>query len=547
MRKVQKIAINKEKLFNIILNVIIFAELCAVAAFILQCTEKYFQSDMASAVLLAQEERAQMSLIPDNFIHSTGIMIFNINLLIAPLLGFFDNLIFCREIAVIIEVIIFAVVFLRVFKDKSDKYSDISKKIGVMVALLPVSYWVTFEYFYEAVYLAGAIKLIFIIYLLKKVMAEENKKRYYAFLGLYAVTIFLVNIDSFRNYLFVVIPMILAIILVPLMEEKWNISQTLKRKKYMIVSAVTFVSGSLGILAYKILARTVLSESADSKAMFVASEDVFDKIGAVINNIFDLYGATGECYLMSLTAVVRCICLVYMIFMVVVFPVIAVRKFNCFGNYKRIIITFVLCSNAVVIFTQIFTSLCETRYLLQLYINNIVLMVIVLPYMLSNIKQKEVKYIFYACVLILVAMVQGKYFMSETVATAREEKAGVIKADEKELIEFLKEKDLTYGFATYWNAYGNMVLSNNEIKIVAYKEEPLTPYYWMTNKEWYDVEQNKGRCFILLGEGETVDSIYHQEADEKYRLNGYIILVYNENIHLNEDIVDKIERLNGIQ
>ena len=78
-----------------------------------------------------------------------------------------------------------------------------------------------------------------------------------------------------------------------------------------------------------------------------------------------------------------------------------------------------------------------------------------------------------------------------------------------ELISFLEENDLHYGYASFWNASVNTVLSNGEVQVlplwdytaqngVRQAYNPSDYRDWLNNRNWYNVEEHPGKCFVLL-------------------------------------------------
>lgn len=74
---------------------------------------------------------------------------------------------------------------------------------------------------------------------------------------------------------------------------------------------------------------------------------------------------------------------------------------------------------------------------------------------------------------------------------------------QEQLINFLKEKNLDYGYATYWNSHVLTVLSNQTVKVrpVEIVNGYPVPMLWLSSKRWYTPGSDK-RFFLLLSEHE---------------------------------------------
>jgi hypothetical protein len=108
----------------------------------------------------------------------------------------------------------------------------------------------------------------------------------------------------------------------------------------------------------------------------------------------------------------------------------------------------------------------------------------------------------------------------------------------KSVVTFLKEKDLNYGYASYWNAGKNTVLSNFEVKVNAINitENNIKPYYWLSSYRWYRPETFTGKTFLLLTKEEK-DVLFKGEVDKflgspqaTYSINEFEVIVYDYNI-----------------
>jgi len=108
------------------------------------------------------------------------------------------------------------------------------------------------------------------------------------------------------------------------------------------------------------------------------------------------------------------------------------------------------------------------------------------------------------------------------------------------LIQTLKERNLKFGYATYWNAYKNSVIANYNPEIVAIMGEPgksIEAMYHLNSKRFYKSEYYQGETFLLLTneefEGYSKNNnlnIQLGEPKEVIKEQGYVILIYNYNI-----------------
>lgn len=116
--------------------------------------------------------------------------------------------------------------------------------------------------------------------------------------------------------------------------------------------------------------------------------------------------------------------------------------------------------------------------------------------------------------------------------------------EDYKLITFLKEHDLHYGYASFWNASKITVLSGKEINVrhimhSGETENGLSKFEWFCKNEWYEENTN----FVLINNEEGTDgeddifgvskkraTEFFGVPQESYVLDKYLILVYDYNI-----------------
>ena len=104
--------------------------------------------------------------------------------------------------------------------------------------------------------------------------------------------------------------------------------------------------------------------------------------------------------------------------------------------------------------------------------------------------------------------------------------------------DYLENNNLTYGYATFWNANSLTVISDSKSKVRSIRVSDEGEYsinYYQSQRSWFDDQPNQENYFLLLNGNEyeniknnnnLVLQIPHTEAN----VEGYTILVFNENI-----------------
>lgn len=103
--------------------------------------------------------------------------------------------------------------------------------------------------------------------------------------------------------------------------------------------------------------------------------------------------------------------------------------------------------------------------------------------------------------------------------------------------EALEDRNLTYGYATFWNANGLTVVSDSKVKCrsVTIDENGYRPYYYQGCHSWYDDQPGQPQYFLLMSQYErellvNADTPLLDYVKQEFSIDGYIVWVFNENI-----------------
>lgn len=122
---------------------------------------------------------------------------------------------------------------------------------------------------------------------------------------------------------------------------------------------------------------------------------------------------------------------------------------------------------------------------------------------------------------------------SETLA-----QPGQINPRKKSLVAFLSEKNLRYGYASYWNAGALTVVSNEKSKVrqIRLNNGLPIPMRHLSSDRWYRPAVWQGKTFLLLRENEVelVNWRLMEQLgvmyEELHRIDGFLIFVFPVNI-----------------
>ncbi len=105
----------------------------------------------------------------------------------------------------------------------------------------------------------------------------------------------------------------------------------------------------------------------------------------------------------------------------------------------------------------------------------------------------------------------------------------------------LEERDLTYGYATFWYSQAITVISDSEVKCreTLVTNEGIVTDYYQSSRLWYEDQPGVDRYFVILSPGEynTVRNTAHwqgitTDGSLMYEFNsaGFTVFVFNRNI-----------------
>ncbi len=508
------------KQIKIISCIIILGVILGYQIFNILCnTYKYVNSDFAIASLLANEQIKTRQLLPEGFHYSTGVFVIYLNLLVIPFMLFIKDWLLCSELAVIVQTIIGILLIFIFFKKtlKKDKWIFCAVLSSILI-LLPLSYHETYYSYYEAVYFTNFIfELIVMITLINY---WSSSKVWLAGV-IYLLAIIGTNLNSTRNIILLVAPILLTIILYLLLESQFNLKKLFSNRKGVRCIIITVAGTCIAYILFKVICIKVELFSEVAGITFASSGDIGKNILSFINSLFEVYGASGNSILISYSGIMNVIKFGYAMICIGIVPVLAIISYRKTENYiVKLIIIFLIISNLCVIYMCIFTTAAGVqRYVLPIYYNNILLLILCIQSIKSFWNKKYI--ILYITGIFSLLAIKG---WEENVKTRNESNMYY------ELVDLMYKNNIKYGYADFWDAYVTMMLSNGEVTLVGFQGSELTPFYWLTSQKWYEEENYAGRHCILTRSDATINEKYYIMADEIVYHKNYVLLIFNNSI-----------------
>lgn len=215
-----------------------------------------------------------------------------------------------------------------------------------------------------------------------------------------------------------------------------------------------------------------------------------DKLSTMAEGFFEAVGYRKNAPLFSFEGVVGI--LLFVLIAIVVAAVISLvrnrRKLP--KNQKLMVCFFVMCF-ALNTFVFVFTNY---EFVPRLYIPVLIFFVPVVAIWLNQAKPKFKQWV--------VAWLVAGIVVLCGVSTLRERtKTDVVGNEERTgHMEFLRQEDYRFGYATFWNAGVITEFTNGEIEIAHLQEnlDELMAFYWLTPAQYYRDGYHTGKSFLLL-------------------------------------------------
>ncbi len=478
-------------------------------------------SDSAAKVLFADQQLRKKQYFPDGFCYSTGVFVFGLENIILFFLLLTDDWMLCREMAQFVQTLLLAGCFFCFFTVVFGKEKRwIGCACGFGLFAFPLSEVVCDLYYYQATYTKNVIGLLLMFALAGKVAAEEKKRRWIWELAFAFVVVF--NHFGIRNIMLTAVPWIAAVFICSFDLQKRCLKPSRMEKELVGISAL---SAAAGVLIYHAIEKHVEWTKQTDIVRFVNVEDMMIHIKGWFQAILEIYGVSSRAELLSPEGMVLPFRFLYMgisAWMVPVFWLLFISRIK--NKLWKWFVCYSWFSNLIMFYLFISTSAggeSGAYHVLSVYVNNTILVAGLVVFLWESAWIKRAG--FFILVTAAALFHIGYLVQYEPVIHQRE-------AADRKIIQYLKENDLQFGYATFWNAYKYTLLTSGEIQVIGYGREPAEPYYWLTSRDWYEPDYWEGRSFILLGDGQQVEGKYYQAAERVDQVGNYTVLVYEQNI-----------------
>ena len=528
-----------------VFNILDVLTIISVIVIIFTLGNGWLDSDGCGSLMQSLEWMKYNTIFPKSWYDSTFVHFQTIPTFIA--MHFTSNMILARNIASLFTTLLFLVSIVYFFKVglKNNGWTIATIILCSFISKNQVQMLFTENYY--TWYMMGV--LIVLGTWLWMTDGKEisdwytNKKRLVTFL----VFLFIVSLMGIRTAQQVTIPLVGTIIILCLHQLYTNKDNCLfgKREAVRIIgnTFLVLVVALIGcIIAEKILnpAVGVNPDTGDSLITFAPSyQRMSENVKALFEGFLDYIGVPLSVSMFSIDGLIGLIRFFVMIFITIFIPLKQVKNFSKLSYINKVVIIFSVL-NAVEIITilvlgQGTLAMHVTRYLLSsVFLLNLSSVVYLYE---KYFCEKNMKRAVYSFILILFSCTS----MITIVKNIPDSKQKL--AEERKLTEFLEENGLEYGYATFWNASNNTVLSNGRVKlsqVYLSGAGEVTPMLWLCSEDWYKAENYSGKTFLLVTPDESnfyapngYEATVLGSPDQILTYNEFSILIYDYNISIN--------------
>lgn len=505
-------------------SILLVLALIAIIGWIFLKTKYNAHSDWATAPLLAREELRHGSLFPEGWVYAQGVWLFSLQVLVLPFLAVTKNMLLSRELAVVLQTLLVTFLFVKGLSKMTTKKGAV---LAAIFMLIPISWEVLQNHYYEATYNTNNIWLMLLLFdMICFHESVKRKSRWAVFQGVVlAVLVTILTIPGTKLLATMFLPFLAGLVLYLAIKEKFYIKKMIKHTSALWIIGCTVLGMGIGLLCQKPLQNAVLYESGVASMEFTQGSSYIHNLGAMVYDYLELYGCVGtaEENIIGLGGIVCLFKWVVAFFMCLVVPIWCIVKYKKLKtDYHRVFVLFAWVSVAMMLFLCVVTpNFSNTpRYLLGVFVNNLILTIFFFDYYI----EKSEYYSHLVLICLLLPLIGGSYLTSLKKDRGNYENYMAI-------CEYLQEQGISYGYATYWNAQVMTVLSNGEAEIVPVLiGNPTRSFDWLSSMEWFEDSYYDGSFCLILAEGEGTPSMYEEMADEQVEIGNYRILIYRGNL-----------------
>lgn len=526
---------NKKNILAFSLVIIAFI---TVIYYMIGPSEGYIHSDCVDTLTWANATVESGQLFSSTFCYPY-LLPFGSTFLMYPFVAIFGFTMFAYRLAMLVFMIVFALAIY--FCARGLGWSRNTGLIAVSVEFIIVSssgklrelFWEHIIHYSLGAFLAFVL-MAFMFYFInnykKNKYSFKNSKKTVVFGVLVALWAFFSAFDGLTTLTLSTLPVLGAILLSIVFDTKNNIIS--KANKDMIVSfVIILVATILGCGVLALITKDIDAGYGNAYSNIVECGEWSNNALRFLEQWTTLLGADYEAG-SAITSFKNILAAIKMAGSLVLFftPVYAIFIYKRVVRSERTFIIFHWLMSGFILYGYVFGSLSSVNWRLSPIIcSAIIVNIIVWKYLWSTVNLKR-----NAVIVSLLVVLSGVVTFGQIWAMPADYGRD---NDQHQVVKYLEENGLNYGYATYWNANILTLISSSKVKVRDINLDNDQPVKgWLnTDKAWYDAQPNQDKYFVLLTNSEYDDKVSKNHSildntSETLRYGNWVILVKDNNI-----------------
>ena len=296
---------------------------------------------------------------------------------------------------------------------------------------------------------------------------------------------------------------------------------------------ISAVGTLVGMLFIKVVARGVTAAYADAysgfgdmdnwmSALIMIPSSLFELMGIKVNSSIELFSFSGIIILIKVVAVL----------VLFVTPIVMLFKYRKIKRVEHKIFLLAHHFTALVILIGwVFGKLSSAEWRLSPLIVSASICCAIYASQFIEVKASKRMALIIAVPLLLMSFITVVQVMAMN-------KQSVENKSFEKVVKHLEEKNLKYGYGSFWNANVLTMISDSKVKVrdVKFDSGKMMPNDYQTNKNWYKNAPKLNEYFVLMTSNEYSQYYEGQNSSsfgkpkEIYNFDNYVILIYDHNL-----------------
>jgi len=527
-------------------TIILFLALCLlgtvlfeISFYIFKTYRAYFNSDAAIANILAEEMVLSGSFFPSHWWYvNNDLWVFYKQALVIPWVIFGKNGYFAHAFTVF-AVSVFMVVVIYKFL-RSLMLSPAASIMGGVVVCIGYSPMYLRELYGEAAYTWYFVFMIGFMFIFRKLSPHVISRRTQikAFILFMALLYLLVLANPIRFFVYYVVPFFGALGLsIYFARDSLKTFQGALKRLWSVKKAVIFLFACVvmawGVFAHQHLIEELKIAGGANNAELMPLESLPVHAAHAVVGLLNFIGAEWREGVIASSLEGGISLIKFFLYpFVLIIPALHIKKaFYQMSATERFFVLFSYVGFTLIFTLYMTTSLHEHAWAARnniRYISPFLMMILLCNVIMWRFFSLFMKLILSLCLVIALGL-------SWSYVSPKEWRCLV---DERiVLVEELKNRDLHFGYATYWDSHIYTVFSNGEVDIrpIEIDAKGVSLIKWLSSDRWYQKDSTDEKVFFMVEPKDIehlelgMKTLNMPDPIEKFTIGKYTLYVFEKN------------------